>query len=144
MNLKPRRAEDPDVNLVSLIDVVLMIVVFFMLSSTFVDESSIRIRLPEVSATDGTPPAGEPIVISVTASGGYRVNGRELINSSPETLRIAVQRVAGDDREATVTLRADGRATHQSVVTAMDVVGRLGFRQLDIATVPATSQAPSR
>jgi biopolymer transport protein ExbD len=144
MNLKPRRADDPDVNLVSLIDVVLMIVVFFMLSSTFVDESSLRIRLPEVSTTEGTPPATEAVVITVTESGGYRVNGRELINSSPETLRAAVQRVAGDDREATVTLRADGRAAHQSVVTAMDVVGRLGFRQLDVATVPAAPQAPPR
>jgi biopolymer transport protein ExbD len=144
MNLKPRRAEEPDVNLVSLIDVVLMIVVFFMLSSTFVDESSLRIRLPEVSATSGTPPATEPIVITVTESGGFRVNGRELINSSPETLRAAVQRIAGDDREATVTLRADGRAAHQSVVTAMDVIGRLGFRQIDVATVPAAPQTPPR
>lgn len=144
MNLEPRRAEEPDVNLVSLIDVVLMIVVFFMLSSTFVDESSLRIRLPEVSASSGTPPAAEPIVITVTESGGYRVNGRELINSSPETLRAAVLRLAGDGREATVTLRADGRATHQSVVTAMDVVGRLGFRQIDIATVPAEPRAPPR
>lgn len=144
MNLKPRRAEEPDVNLVSLIDVVLMIVVFFMLSSTFVDESSLRIRLPEVSSSSGAPPAGEPIVITVTEAGGYRVNGRELINSSPETLRAALQRVAGEDREATVTLRADGRATHQAVVTAMDVVGRLGFRQVDIATVPAAAQAPPR
>jgi biopolymer transport protein ExbD len=144
MNLKPRRAEEPDVNLVSLIDVVLMIVVFFMLSSTFVDESSLRIRLPEVSASSGTPPAAEPIVITVTESGGYRVNGRELINSSPETLRAAILRVAGDEREATVRLRADGRATHQSVVTAMDVVGRLGFRQIDIAAVPAAPQAPPR
>ncbi len=144
MNLKPRRAEEPEVNLVSLIDVVLMIVVFFMLSSTFLDESSLRIRLPEVSMASGPPPAGEPIVITVTDSGGYRVNGRELINSSPETLRAALLRVAGDEREASVTLRADGRAAHQSVVTALDVVGRLGFREVDIATVPAVAQAAPR
>jgi biopolymer transport protein ExbD len=143
MNLKPRRPEEPELNLVSLIDVVLMLVVFFMLSSTFVDETSLRIRLPEVSNRDGTPPAGEAFVITVTEAGGYRLNGRDLINASADTLRAALVRTAGDDRSATVTIRADARASHQAVVTALDVAGRLGFTAIDIATVPA-SAAPGQ
>jgi biopolymer transport protein ExbD len=144
MNLKPRRTEEPELNLVSLIDVVLMLVVFFMLSSTFVDESSLRIRLPEATTRDSSaPPVGDALVVTVTEAGGYRVNGRELINASADTLRGALLRVAGDDRTATVTIRADARATHQSVVTALDVVGRLGFSAIDIATVPATA-APAQ
>jgi biopolymer transport protein ExbD len=139
MNLKPRRPEEPELNLVSLIDVVLMLVVFFMLSSTFVDETSLRIRLPEVSNRDAAPPAGESLVITVTESGGYRLNGRDLINASADTLRAAMVRVAGDDRSASVTIRADARASHQAVVTALDVAGRLGFSAVDIATVPATA-----
>jgi biopolymer transport protein ExbD len=139
MNLKPRRPEEPELNLVSLIDVVLMLVVFFMLSSTFIDETSLRIRLPEVANRAGVPPAGEALVITVTESGGYRLNGRDLINASADTLRAALVRTAGDDRSATVTIRADARASHQAVVTALDVAGRLGFADVDIATVPATA-----
>jgi biopolymer transport protein ExbD len=135
MKLKPRRTEEPEINLISLIDVVLMIVIFFMLSSTFVDENRLRIRLPEASASPLSRGEGEPLVVAVTQGGGYRINDRELINSSAETLRAAILKVAPTDRAQPVTVRADGRATHQSVVTAMDVLGRLGFREINIATV---------
>lgn len=135
MNLKPRRADEPEVSLVALIDVVLMLVIFFMLSSTFVEEGRLRISLPQSSAPSVAPPAGERLVVAITASGGYRVNDRELVNASPETLRAALIRVAGDDRRIPVIVRADGQATHQSVVTAMDVLGGLGFGDIDIATV---------
>jgi biopolymer transport protein ExbD len=135
MNLKPRKAEEPEINLVSLIDVVLMIVVFFMLSSTFVDEGRVKIRLPQAAGAPAAQKQAEPIIVSVSQTGGYRVNEQELINSSPETLRAALVKVAGQDRTARITLRADGRATHQSVITAMDVLGRLGFAEINVATV---------
>lgn len=134
MKLRARTKEEPEINLISLIDVVLMIVIFFMLSSQFVQEDRIRIRLPEASSVPTAKSAGEPIVVSVTQTGGFRVNERELINSSPETLRAAILKVAGSDRTARVAIRADARATHQSVITAMDVLGRLGFAELNIAT----------
>jgi len=135
MNLKPRRHEEPEVNVVSLIDVVLLLVVFFMLSSRFTDEGRLRVHLPQAS---GVPPAAsksEPLVVTVTQQGTYRVNERELINSSSDTLRAALLKEAGSNRNVRVTLRADGRATHQSVITAMDVLGRLGFAEINIATV---------
>jgi biopolymer transport protein ExbD len=126
--------DDPEINLISLIDVVLMLVIFFMLSSTFVDEGRMKVQLP--NATE-RPQAGsaEKIVVTVTQEGAYRVNERELVNSSRETLRGAVAKVAGESRNAHLVIRADARATHQSVVTAMDVLGRMGFEQLDIATI---------
>lgn len=143
MNLRPRRVEDPEINLVSLIDVVLMMVVFFMLSSSLVDEGRIRIHLPQArDLPTGKPPA-EPLVVSVTQQGGYLVNGRELINSSPDTLRAALLKEAGSDRTMRVTLRADGRSTQQSVVTAMDVLARLGFAELNIATVRQDAAPPA-
>jgi biopolymer transport protein ExbD len=74
------------------------------------------------------------VVITVTAEGSYRVNERTLINASPDTLRAALVKQAGADR-GPITIRADARTTHQAVVTAMDVAGRLGFAQLNIATV---------
>lgn len=135
MNLKPRRQEDVDITLISFIDVVLVLVVFFMLSSQFVDEGRVKVHLPQAV---GAPPAGQKadsIVVTVTQSGSYSVNEKELINSSPETLRAALIKVAGADRTSRITLRADGRATHQSVITAMDVLGRLGFAEINVATV---------
>lgn len=134
MNLKPRRREEPEINVVPLIDVVLLLVVFFMLSSRFMDEGRMRVHLPHSSEPIAHPQA-EPLVISVTEHGGYQLNGRELINSSPDTLRVALLKEAGKDRNANVTIRADAHATHQAVITAMDVLGRLGFAKVSIATV---------
>jgi biopolymer transport protein ExbD len=135
MNLKPRKHEEPEINVVSLIDVVLLLVVFFMLSSRFTDEGRLRVHLPQASDVPTAKPASEPLVVTVTQQGTYRVNDHELINSSPETLRAALIKEAGTARNMLVTLRADGRATHQSVVTAMDILGRLGFVELNVATV---------
>src|SRR5215831_130109 len=91
MNLKPsRRHEEPEINVVSLIDVVLLLVVFFILSAKFSDEGRLRVHLPQASAVPSEKSASEPLVLSVTQQGSYLVNQRELINSSPETLRAAL------------------------------------------------------
>jgi biopolymer transport protein ExbD len=107
-----------------------------MLCSTFVDEGRMNLQLPTASEEAYGTSGAEPIVVTVTEQGGYRVNERELVNSGRDTLRRAVEQVAGKERTRRVVLRADGRATHQSVVTAMDVLGRMGFAQLNIATIP--------
>jgi biopolymer transport protein ExbD len=130
-----RRPEDPEINLISLIDVLLMMVIFFMVSSTFIDEGRVHVQLPVASDRPRENNAAEPIVVTVTLQGGYRVNERELVNASRETLRSAIAKVAGESRNGRVVLRADARATHQAVVTAMDVLGKMGFSELDIATV---------
>lgn len=135
--------EDPEINVTSLIDVVLLLVVFFMLSSNFTAEGRLRIRLPQANEQAADRTAGEGLVVTVSASGAYLVNGRELVNSGADTLRAAViKSTAGGGRSGPVTIRADGRASHQSVVTAMDVLGHLGFTQMNVATVdenPASS-----
>jgi biopolymer transport protein ExbD len=138
MNLKPRRAEEPEINVISLIDVVLLLVVFFMLSSNFSTEGRLRIHLPQANA-QAAERASDGLVVTVSASGAYLVNGRELVNSGPDTLRAAILKSTPvTARAAPVTIRADGRATHQSVVTAMDVLGRLGFTQMNVATLNET------
>jgi biopolymer transport protein ExbD len=143
MNLRSRsQEEEPEMNLTSLIDVVLLLLIFFMVSTTFVEEARIRIQLPQASNEPAPEQQKAPIEVAVTASGEYRVNGQTLINRSPATLSAALSKVAGASRDVPVTIRADARATHQSVVTAMDVLGRLGFRAISIATVnePAAEQ----
>jgi biopolymer transport protein ExbD len=97
------------------------------------------VHLPQAGAVPQAKPASEPLVVTVTQQGSYRVNERELINSSQETLRAALLKEAGTNRGLRVTLRADARATHQSVITAMDVLGRLGFAEINIATVKEES-----
>jgi len=134
MNLRPRQREDPEINLINMIDVLLVLLIFFMVSTTFNPEGRVRVQLPQSSETPVTRGQRDPVVITITAEGGYRVNERTLINSSPDTLRAALMKEAGDDR-GPITIRADARTTHQAVVTAMDVAGHLGFAQLNIATV---------
>jgi biopolymer transport protein ExbD len=134
VNFQKRRNEEPDLNMTSLIDVVLLLLIFFMMSTRFIDEGRLQLRLPEAGA-EPEAVQRDAVEIEVTAQGGYSVNGRTLINNSPETLAAAIGKAAGNNRAIPITIRADARATHQSVVTAMDVAGQAGYRQLNIATV---------
>lgn len=132
MNLRPRRIEDPEVSIVSLIDVVLMLLIFFMLSTSFIHPARIRVTLPHASAT--TPPAAARITVTVTRSGTYLVNGRALVNAKAGTLQAALAKVAGGDHGKPVVVRADAHASTQAIVTVMDVAGGLGFSRIDILT----------
>ncbi len=134
MNLRRQMTEEPQVNLTSLIDVVLLLLVFFMVSTSFVRQAQLKVRLPE-SSSEIEPAQMIPLLeIIITMDGDFWVNDQQLINNDPKTLRIALADIAGKDRALPVTIRADARSTHQDVITAMDVVARLGFKQVNIAT----------
>ncbi len=143
MKLNPRRHEEPEINVVSLIDVVLLLVVFFMLSTHFTREGRLRVQLPRASAVPAARGRPKAVVVTVTENGDYLVNGRELLNNSPDTLRAALAAEPAATRNDTVLIRADARSTQQSVVTAMDVLGELGFVKLDIATIKARAEGGS-
>jgi biopolymer transport protein ExbD len=137
MRFQPRRTEDPEINLTSLIDVVLLLVIFFMVSTSFTVDGRLRLQLPGSSVVPERQPA-DAVVIAITADGSYSVNDRVLANATPATLRAALDglvKAGGGAGKRQVTVRADGRATHQSVVMAMDVAGKAGFTQVNIATV---------
>ncbi len=133
LSLRPRTP--PEVNLTSLIDVVLLLLIFFMVSTSFVKESKITISLPQADNSAIVEDTPGQIDIMITDTGTFLVNGRELINSRPETLRNAIQKVSDGNSDLPLTISADANATHQNVVTAMDVAGRLGFVQISIATL---------
>jgi biopolymer transport protein ExbD len=141
MNFRPRRSEDPEINLIPLIDVLLVLIIFFILSTTFAVDGRLRIQLPEASSVPLQRIGADPLVITVTSAGSYLVNGREVLNTSAETLRLAIVKLAGERRDQPATLRADARATHQAVVTAMDTLARLGFGQLRIVTTNSAEPA---
>ena len=133
LNLRPRT--QPEVNLTSLIDVVLLLLVFFMVSTSFVKQSQITISLPEAESPSIVEESPNQIDIMITETGKFLVNGRELINNRAETIRNALQKTSNGDNTLPLTISADANAKHQFVVTAMDVAGRLGFTQINIATV---------
>jgi len=134
MNLQSRTLSEPEVNLTSLIDVVFLLLIFFMVSTSFTKESELKVALPqgETTVSAAVDPAFE---IVITAEGKYFVNEKELINTDPATVRDAVEKIAGKQKDIPMTIRADGKASHQSVVTVMDVLGRLGFSNINIVTV---------
>ena len=135
MKLQSRSKEEPEINLTSLIDVVLLLLVFFMVSTSFVREAEINIRLPEANAATAPEPSAEVLEITITQTGNFAVNGRSLINSERRTLRAAIEQMMGEGREVPVLIRADAQSVHQATVTAMSVAGELGFREINIATV---------
>ena len=138
MKLSLRARTQPEVNLTSLIDVVLLLLIFFMVSTSFVKQSQISISLPAAESASIVEEVPEQIDIMITETGVYLINGRELINSRPETIRNALQKVSGGSNSLPLTISADANARHQDVVTVMDVAGRLGFVQISIATVNDT------
>ncbi len=141
MRFQQKHREELELNMTSLIDVVLLLLIFFMMSTKFIDESRLQVRLPEAGVQPDEVSARESVEIEVTAEGNYRVGGRDLVNNSPDTLATALARATNGNRAQPLTIRADARAVHQSVVTAMDVAGRLGYRQINIATVHDGSES---
>lgn len=135
MKLQSRSRDEPEINVISLVDVLLVLVLFFMVSTTFLRETELSVRLPQAATETRLDAIGDGLEISITQAGAYIVNGRELVNNERRTLRAAIERLIGDKRNVPVFIRADASATHQSVVTVMDVVGQLGFVKINIATV---------
>jgi len=135
MNLNVRSRDEPEVNLTSLIDVVFLLLIFFMVSTSFVKQSQLSIRLPQADNTNIVEEVPNFIDLMITEQGTYLVNGRELVNNKPETIRNALQKISGGDTSLPITISADANARHQYVITAMDVAGKLGFVQINIATV---------
>ena len=135
MKLQSRSRDEPEINVISLVDVLLVLVLFFMVSTSFLRETEISLQLPEATVQGPVVQPSEPLEITITQSGTYVVNGRELVNNERRTLRAAIERLAGPKRDVPVFIRGDAATAYQSVVTAMDVAGQLGFVKINLATV---------
>ena len=125
-------------NLTSLIDVIFVLLLFFVVTTTFSRPTQLKVDLPE--AASGTPPEAsqlKQLEVSIAADGTYQLNNQVLTKSDLSTLMAALQRESEGDNSLPVTINADGKATHQAVVTAMDAAGKLGFSHLRITTIEA-------
>ena len=145
MRIRDHRADDePEINLVPLIDVILVLIIFFVVTATFDARSVLKLR------TAAAPPASRPttrrkaLSVLVNADGRYFVDDREVLRDDVESLKATIGEVAGNDRDRPVLLRADARTPHQAVVTAYDALGQLGFRRVMIATAPQTARSGAR
>lgn len=139
MKLQSSRLHDePEIGLVPLIDVALTLIIFFVVTTTFEDRAALKVQLPEASVQP-VESVKDPLQIVVDEQGRYFVGSNEVLKPDATALREAIEQVAGGDRERPVTLRADARAPMQAGITAMDVLGQLGFTQVSIATVSAES-----
>lgn len=133
MNLRPRRSEDPDINLAPLIDVVFLLLIFFMVSTTFVHESELEISLPE-STSEVMSTDSESLEVAIDAGGRYALNGRVLEGADRKVLHQALLPFAAEDPSQLVLLRADELTPHRYVVRAMDVLAQIGMTRISIAT----------
>jgi biopolymer transport protein ExbD len=122
-----------EVNLTPLIDVVFLLLIFFMVSTTFTKESHLSIDLPEGSGDPATTSANQ-IEVSITKSGDFAINEVALLKNDIETIKTGIQKVSGGDNTIPMIITADGATPHQAVITAMDAAGQLGFVQLSITT----------
>lgn len=133
---KPR--ENIDINLVSLIDVVFILLLFFVVTTTFTRETQLRVELPQ--AVTGTPETDSDLKhldIAISADGVYSLNNRLLPKNDLPTLIEALQKESAGDTKLPLSISADGKTPHQAVITAMDAAGKLGFSQLRMTTVVA-------
>lgn len=133
MKFKRQSQSEDSINLTPLIDVVFLLLIFFMVSTTFTKETHLKVDLPEASAEQNTE---QPKVIEILIGrdGSYAINGQSLVNSKIPTLKRALSEESAGDLERPLVITADANTPHQAVVTAMDVAGQLGFSHLSITT----------
>ena len=130
----PRRAQrDNSINLTPLIDVVFLLLIFFMVTTTFTRETRMLISLPEAEA-EAMASEQSTVELVVSKDGSYAVNGQSLINRDIKTIMAALKDASAGDSAMPLVITADALSTHQAVITAMDAAGRLGFETLNIAT----------
>jgi biopolymer transport protein ExbD len=134
MKLRQTSGEDePTVNLTPLIDVVFILLIFFMVSTTFQRESEIKIELPEASS-EPVEEKEEVLEIVIDIEGHYFIDEQQVVNTELETLKTAIRKFLGEQTEIPVVIRADRNTPYESVVRAMDATAQLGLLQMSLAT----------
>lgn len=134
MKLQHHTKEEPTVDLTSLIDVVFLLLIFFMVSTTFERQAVLKVDLPEASSVENSADVPDSLELVIDSEGRMYLNDQRLIDSEERTIRAAMEQAAGDRRDIPLILRADRMTPHHHVVTAMDVAAQLGFSNLSIAT----------
>ncbi|OGI43818.1 MAG: hypothetical protein A2637_02460 [Candidatus Muproteobacteria bacterium RIFCSPHIGHO2_01_FULL_65_16] len=143
MRFRPSHDDEPELNLIPLIDVLLMALIFLIVTTSFSKEAQLRVRLPE--ATAEAPPEQATLRITIDARGQYYIGDKQLLNATTEVLRTAMARAAGGTKDPLIVVSADAKTPHEAVVRVMDSARRLGYTHLTFAAQqPAGSPARDR
>ena len=140
MRFRPSEDEEPEINLIPLIDVLVLTLIFLLVTTSFSKESQLHLRLPEASTQ--AKPLTAQLRIVIDSRGQYYINDQQLINATAETLRSAMSKAAAGRRDPVVVVQADGRTPHEAVVRVMDAARRLGFSHLTFATQQPAGSSP--
>jgi len=124
--------DEPELNLIPLIDVLLMTLIFLLVTTSFSKEAHLNVRLPEAAADvkENRP----SLRVTIDAKGQYFIDNQQLLNNSPETLRMAMGRAAAQMKDPLIVIHADAKTPHEAVVRVMDSARRLGLTHLTFAT----------
>jgi len=133
LNLRQFTKQDPEVNLTPLIDVVFLLLIFFMVSTTFTKEAEITVDLPEANA-EPVEAALAPIDLTIDVKGRFYINQQKVVNRQIGTLKKAILLAVDGRKEVSLVISADANTPHQAVITAMDAARQLGIVKLSIAT----------
>lgn len=133
MKFQRSKRVEPGIDITPFVDVVFLLVIFFMVSTTFTKESRLTLQLPTADVAPSEAPE-QSIEISVDREGGYAINGIALVNRQRDTLVRGLRELAAGNTDTPLTISADGKASHQAVVTAMEAAGNAGFAHLNITT----------
>jgi len=134
VKFKRQRSQHVAMDLTPLIDVVFLLLIFFMVSTTFTRESHLQVELPQASGNPAPPAEVEQIDVVISADGQYLLNDKPLVNNRRETLERGIRELVDADTSLPFIITADARTPHEFVVRAMDAAGRLGFAKLSITT----------
>ena len=137
MNFRPRTKDEPEINLIPFIDVLLVVLIFLMLSTTYSKFTELQLKLP-VADTDQQRDYPKEVIVTVSADGSYSVNRAALAGRSLESLSAALTEAATAGKESVVIISADASAKHQAVVTVMEAARRAGLNQITFATQSST------
>ena len=138
MNFRPRAKDEPEINLIPFIDVLLVILIFLMLTTTYSKFTQLQLTLPVADAEQMRDRPKE-VIVSVAADGRYAVNKAALDGRSVEVVAAALRTAASAGPESIVIISADATAPHQSVITVMEAARRAGLTQITFATQSAAS-----
>jgi len=128
-----QRRDDPEINLIPLIDVLLVILIFLMVTTTYARYAELKINLP-TSGAEQTQNKPRQVEVAVDASGNYQINNTPLALVSVDALADAMKRAAGSEPEPIVVINADARTSHQSVINVMEAARRIGMSRITFAT----------
>ncbi|WP_437881162.1 ExbD/TolR family protein [Pseudomonas sp. LRF_L74] len=131
--------EEVFLNLTSMIDVIFVLLLFFVVTTTFSRPTQLKIDLPEAASGEPNEAQANPLELSIDETGQYAVNGKVLVKNDLESLTNVLQQESNGDTSMPLIISADAKTTHQSVVTAMDAAGKLGFSHLRMTTVESSA-----